>query len=496
MHCENTYLIINPRVGQDMTKLTDVFTILSAAGWDVDNALVEYGGHAGTLAAKAAKREYDLIIAHGGDGTTNEVVNAVMQSKERKSIVGVLPGGTANQWPHEISVPVDPIKAALALINSDVRKVDVGRIVVQTITFPTTNQDSQTAKKQENGKKQKKEDKIEYYFLLTAGLGIDASVISHTSKSLKERIGSLAFDVAAAKELPEQHPFSVEICEVDDEHEPKTLWQGESLQIVLGNTRLYGDAIDLTPNAYVDDGLLDICIITANSPFTKLKQMASLVLRHKPDSTTTTYVQGAHLTITLPATIGLQLDGSAVELLDCLNEDDREALKQAEDPAKVMVTYRFDVLPQALRVAIPCTYDNTLFVHASHIDKGHHSTVQPSARQATTPGHAKMHEATEQRITQEQMDTLLENSKQVTVLGVTPNPDAPNASIIAGSTSKASTGVVKPAAVCVNAKTSIYRQTGEQVATSNIEELQEGTVILVEGKESKRGVIQASSVIL
>ena len=368
MHCEKAYLIINPRAGQDMTKLTDVFTILSAAGWDVDNALVEYGGHAHDLAAKAAKREYDVVIGHGGDGTTNELVNAVMQSKARKSIVAVLPGGTANQWPHEIAMPVDPIQAALTLINSDVRKVDVGRMTVQHITFPDHAQAEQASHKHGKGKKRKKKDSLDYYFLLTAGLGIDASVISHTSKSLKERIGTLAFDVAAAKELPTQHPFAVEICEVDDGQPPKTLWQGEALQLVLGNTRLYADAIDLTPTAYIDDGLLDICIITAKSPFTKLQQMTSLVLQHKPDSNSTTYVQGRHFTITMPATIELQLDGSALDLSDCLNDDDKEALRQAKDTARVMVTYRFDVLQQELHVAIPRAYDNTLFAHAPHGD--------------------------------------------------------------------------------------------------------------------------------
>ncbi len=493
MHCDNAYLVINPRAGQDMTKLTDVFTIFSAAGWDVDNALVEYGGHARTLSAKAAKRGYDLIIAHGGDGTTNEAVNAILQSKEPKSIVGVLPGGTANQWPHEISMPVDLAKAALTLINSDMRRVDVGCLSVQNITFPTTEQDDQTVQKQGKGKKRKKSDKVKHYFLLTAGLGVDASVISHTSKSLKEHIGSLAFDVAAVKELPEQHPFSIKICEISDEQSPKTLWQGEALQIVLGNTRLYGDTVDLMPNAYVDDGLLDICIITANSPFTKLQQMASLVLRHKPDNTTTTYVQGAHFTITLPATVGLQLDGSAVELADCLNDADRETLKKVKDTAKVMVTYRVDVLQQALQVAIPRTYDNTLFAHAPHMDTEHYTeTQQPATSDSTKPNA----EAEQQHITQEQSNTILERAEKVTVFAVTPNPDKQNTFIVAGSIQKKKTGDVKSVALRVNTDTHIYQKTGERMATSRIEELQEGMVIGVEGKESKRGVIQATCIVL
>ncbi len=482
MHCENAYLVINPREGQDMTKLTDVFTILAAAGWDVDNALVEYGGHARELAAKAAKREYDVIIGHGGDGTTNELVNAVMQSKERKSIVAVLPGGTANQWPHEIEMPIDPIQAALTLINSDVRKVDVGRMSVQHIAFPDTTQQEQASQKQEKGKKQKKDASPEYYFLLTAGLGVDASVISHTSKSLKEHIGSLAFDVAAAKELPTQHPFAVEICEVDDEQSSKTLWQGEALQIVLGNTRLYADAIHLTPNAYIDDGLLDICIITAHSPFTKLQQMTSLVLQHKPDSNSTTYVQGRHFTITLPATIELQLDGSALELSECLNDDDKEALGQIEDKAKVTVTYRIDVLQQALPVAIPCAYDNTLFANAPH------ATTETARDGKTNSG-------PEARLPQEQIDTLLKQSKQVTVMGVTPNPDKPHTYIIAGTTRKESTGDVKPAAIRVTPDTKIYQRTGEAIETATVEALQAGTVFAVTGKESKRGVIGANTIL-
>ncbi len=485
MHCENAYLVINPREGQDMTKLADVFTILAATGWDVDNALVEYGGHARVLAAKAAKQKYDVIIGHGGDGTTNELVNAVMQSKERKSIVAVLPGGTANQWPHEITMPIDPIQASLTLINSDVRKVDVGRIRVQSLTFPEDAKNEQASQKQEKGKKQKKEDSPEYYFLLTAGLGVDASVISHTSKSLKEHIGSLAFDMAAAKELPTQHPFTVEICEVDDGQTSKTLWQGEALQIVLGNTRLYADAINLTPNAYIDDGLLDICIITANSPFTKLQQMTSLVLQHKPDNNTTTYVQGRHFTITLPAAVELQLDGSALELSECLNEEDAEALKQGEDVAKVMVTYRIDVLQQTLQVAIPHTYDNTLFANAPHTH----------GEQATETANDGKRNETLQHLPQEQVDTLLKQSKQVTVTGVTPNPAKRNTYIIAGTTRKESTGDVKPAALRVMADTKIYQHTGEAVEIATIEAIQAGTVLAVTGKESKRGVIGANTIL-
>ncbi len=483
MDCEKAYLVINPRAGQDMTKLTDVFTILSAAGWDVDNSLVEYGGHAQALAAKAAKNDYDLIIGHGGDGTTNELVTAVMQSKKRKSTIGVLPGGTANQWPHEIEMPIDSVEAALALVSSDARKVDVGRLVVQNVEFPNASQNVQVDEPKAKGKKNKKANPTETYFLLTAGFGIDASVISHTSKSLKERVGNVAFDMAAARELPTQHPFSVEIWDVSNEASPTTLWQGEVQQLVLGNTRLYSDSIVLTPMAHIDDGKLDICIITADSPFTKLQQMASLALRHKPDDSTTTYVQGTHITIKLPATIGLQVDGGAVDLEDCLEDEDREMLKQIEDKAQVMITYRLDVLQQALSVAIPRNYDNALFSQ-----KPLQTHVQPPT--LSTP------EVMPQRITSERINEIVTQGKEVTVQGTTSNPAKRDSYIIAGTTRKAATGDIKPVALRVSAETHIYKRTGEPVQLEDIKTLQNGLTLLVEGKENKRGVIQATSIIL
>jgi len=81
MRCKNVYIVINPRAGQDMTKITDVIAVLAAAGWHTDNGLVEYGGHAEELAAKAAKHDYDLIVAHGGDGTITPGITRKMLIK-------------------------------------------------------------------------------------------------------------------------------------------------------------------------------------------------------------------------------------------------------------------------------------------------------------------------------------------------------------------------------------------------------------------------------
>jgi len=114
-------LIINPRSGKNVARLTDIIAVLSAAGWKPDTALKEFGGHAIRLARGAAEAGYDLVIGYGGDGTLNQIVNGVMRVKRRRTTVGVIPGGTANVWAHEIGIPEDPVKASLLLVNSRCR---------------------------------------------------------------------------------------------------------------------------------------------------------------------------------------------------------------------------------------------------------------------------------------------------------------------------------------------------------------------------------------
>ncbi len=96
MKCKKACLIINPRDGQNLAKITDVVSVLAAAGWNTDIAIKEYPGHTLELADRAAKTDYDLLIAYGGDGTLNQVVNGVMNNN-RQSIIGTIPGGTVNE---------------------------------------------------------------------------------------------------------------------------------------------------------------------------------------------------------------------------------------------------------------------------------------------------------------------------------------------------------------------------------------------------------------
>lgn len=491
-------LVINPRAGHNFTSITAVLAVLSAAGWKTDIAVKQYGGHAVELATRAAEQGYDLVIAYGGDGTINHVVNGLMSAngKGRRKAVGIIPGGTANQWAAEINVPLDPVKAALALIDSHVRTVDLGRVQVQEIKFLNQTQESQQ-REQKGQKARKRKAKQapggENYFLLTAGLGIDAAVINPAPQELKQRVGPFAFDLAVAESLPEQHPFPIEVAIVVDGQDQPVSWIGEAYEVILGNTRHYANAVELTPDAYLDDGKLDLCVITEGNTFTTLQQITSLLFRRRSDEITARHFLGACILITVPASVHMHLDGSPVELEDYLSQSGLEALLQEQDREQVMVTYRFTAVPHALRVAIPHTYDNTLFEHAYPQEESSSEDLQGAEKDT-----AEQHDMQHVKLQSESPDLvnmLEEQGYKVKITGVATVPHKRYTSIIAGSTVKQPTGQTRPVAVRIDDNTIVLLQTGEPAPLTHLQKLPDGAVFIAHGKKSKRGVIKAKHVV-
>lgn len=519
MNGKKACIVINPRAGQNIVKLPDMLAIFTAAGWKADIAIKEYGGQTMELATRAAEKNYDLVIGYGGDGTLCQVVNGVMNAKGQHSRVGLIPGGTANVWASEVGIPVDPVKAALTLVSSECRKVDIGHVEIESLSIPGAAQDEQAGaqaqasqdEQQMQERKVKATPTAKHHFMLMAGLGIDAAVMGHVSKPLKYKIGPLAVGLSAAKELPAQHPFPVEIRANAGGRKGEVLWKGEAIQVVVGNTRRYADVIEMTPNAYIDDGILDICVITAGDPLNTLQQISSLLLRRHPDNTSAEYFHGAHLSISAPASVDMQLDGSAVKLKDYLGKADRAALQQADNLEQVVVNYRFDVIPHALRVAIPSNYDDALFEHSSHKEMAHEVNTQEqgeqeksekpkeqtSEQQDEDSSHKKDRPSTgEAKAPLSQLGALIDNGREVTVIGATKIPAKKRTYIIAGTSLKQNTGEIKPVAVRIDEDTTIIKRTGEHISPAFVLGLPEGEQIVVEGKKSKRGVIRATRMLV
>src|SRR5438132_4979242 len=164
MRSKQACIVVDLRSGEDVVHVPDLIAVLSAAGWKTGIALKEYEGEALKLAKKAAKEGCGMVIGYGGDGTLNDVVNGVMYAGG-ESLVGDIPGGTFNEWAGTIDVPEDPVKAALTLVNSEERKVDLGHIEVQGLTFPGSAGYGPQAARQIQ-KKPKRSSKTRQYFLL------------------------------------------------------------------------------------------------------------------------------------------------------------------------------------------------------------------------------------------------------------------------------------------------------------------------------------------
>jgi hypothetical protein len=267
--------------------------------------------------------------------------------------------------------------------------------------------------------------------------------------------------------------------------------------VVIGNTRLYADIVEMTPDAYVDDGMLDVCVITSGNPLTTMQQIVSLLLRHHPDNLTAEHFQGAQFSLSVPASVALQLDGSAVKLKDYLSKLDQQTLARAYESGQAMVTYRFDAIPHAVNMAVPRTYHGALFEASdsahrqaeveSETDK---KTEQRDAQQVDQPSKPEPQENLEQ------LKALLEQGRVVTVVGVSPNPAEKEMYIVAGSVTKSITGEVRPVAVRIDAHTLVRKKTGEDASPEAVSALRAGDLIMVDGKKSKRGVIIARQVVI
>jgi YegS/Rv2252/BmrU family lipid kinase len=323
MDKEKALLVIHPKAEKFLARIVPVLE----ERWDVMPQVTEYAGHGIEIAANAQEQGYRWVIALGGDGTLNEVVNGVARS-QGCCTVGILPGGTANQWAHEIGLPAQPVDAAHALLNSAPRRVDIGCVEVRELVLP-----GMVFKRQEDASSPTARN----HFLLTAGLGLDAAVIERTADSFRQHYGQLAFYLTWLESFPHIQSIPAHIQWSSDAN-----WEGQPREILVSNTRHYGSVVDVAPEARVNDGLLDIRLFWYTE-----------VLFH--------YVQDRSFLLRIPASVAMHLDGSPVELADYLSQENREHLWEATDLKRAMVTYRFAVKPEALCVAIPREYAGDLF---------------------------------------------------------------------------------------------------------------------------------------
>jgi len=187
--------------------------------------------HAAELAASAVRQKYPVVVAAGGDGTVNEVINGIMRLKEKGNAeicLGILPVGGGNDFAFGMGLPTDFKSGFEILLNGECKSIDIGRI--SGGLYPEGR-----------------------YFGNGVGIGYDARVSFSIQRSNLR--GFLGYLIAALRTLLfEFHPPTVEI-----QLSRQTITQ-PSMMVSIMNGRRMGGGFIMAPTALPDDGTFDLCI--------------------------------------------------------------------------------------------------------------------------------------------------------------------------------------------------------------------------------------------
>ncbi|MDQ1318371.1 MAG: diacylglycerol kinase, partial [Candidatus Poribacteria bacterium] len=121
----NIQFIVNPSAGQGRYKrvIHDIEQVMSESQHHYDVVVPSYKGEA-TLLAKKFAYDHDVVVAVGGDGTVNEVINGLVGTN---AIFGIIPAGTGNGFAREFGLPLHPREACKVLLNEYTRWIDIGK---------------------------------------------------------------------------------------------------------------------------------------------------------------------------------------------------------------------------------------------------------------------------------------------------------------------------------------------------------------------------------
>jgi YegS/Rv2252/BmrU family lipid kinase len=197
--------------------------------------ITERAGHAVELAREAVLRHVSAVVAVGGDGTVHEVVNGVLQARQRDpaspTAVGLVPVGTGNDFVKVVAGATPRARAWDTVAHGSVRWLDAGIA-------------------RWNGASE--------YFINAAGTGIDVEVVRQMGPHRGTR-GGLAYILALLRSLRRYRPLPVRLA-ADGQH-----YEHSIMTVAVANGRCIGGTFHICPQALPDDGLFDVCAVESLS---------------------------------------------------------------------------------------------------------------------------------------------------------------------------------------------------------------------------------------
>lgn len=245
---QSILFLVNPNSGVSKKKQIPqmVEKYIDHDKYDVDICFTQYAGHACELAKDAVVRGVDVVVAVGGDGTVNEVGNALVHTD---TALGVIPCGSGNGFARHLEIPIGIKKSIEFINNAEYTFVDYGKI---------------------NG----------HSFFCSCGIGFDALVSSDFAKGNGR--GMLNY---IKKSLVDWVTYKPEAYVVETEQLKKEF---KAFVIACGNASQYGNNAYITPFASMQDGLITVSIL---SPFNVFEAplMATHLFTH-------TFDESSHVT--------------------------------------------------------------------------------------------------------------------------------------------------------------------------------------------------------
>ena len=265
------------------TKVSDQFRglmedCLKRGGW-VDTlwleTSVEDPGRGMTRQALAA--EVDLVIGAGGDGTVRIVADGLAGTG---TTMGLIPAGTGNLLARNLDLPLDEKPAIEVALDGHTRVIDLIKITV--------------------------DDRPAEHFAVMAGIGVDAMIMDETDDSLKDKIGSAAYFVAAGKALG-RLPVRMSV-QLDDKRPVRR----HAMLCMIANVGELQGSFSLVPGARPDDGLLDLYIASPHTLRHWVKLVLRLITRRPKRDDQVDQHTGRRVQIKIHGKDSYQLDGDVV----------------------------------------------------------------------------------------------------------------------------------------------------------------------------------------
>lgn len=236
-------IIYNPTSGREAMKndLVEILNVLENAGYETSAyATTPEPKSAQNEAKRAALAGFDLVIAAGGDGTINEVVNGIAPLEKRPKL-GIIPAGTTNDYARALKIPREsPLEAAKVIAKGQTVKMDIGQAGDQ-------------------------------YFVNIAAGGLLSELTYSVPSQLKSLFGYLAYLVKGAELLPRIRPVNMRI-EYDD-----GVFDGQASMFFLALTNSIGGFEQIVPDASLDDGKFTL-IVVKTSNLLEILQLITMVL--------------------------------------------------------------------------------------------------------------------------------------------------------------------------------------------------------------------------